>query len=515
MPPPAIRYRQPKDLNVDGRRAVWAFQMGLPLALFWLLHSDPLIDQSKRDPDAHFAVVSAAAVVGLLVAAVVAHAARSHQDARVFLISLALFSIAGIFLMHSLSTENRLLTQGQAGFIWSPPLCLAVGGVFFLLSSFRLRESLNAWITINQSRLLAAHLGVIGGYAALLLLSPSLLIDGLGLVSTRAGGYSITGEGGTADKIMIGLLVTAVACYAIASLRFYAEYRRRRSVVLIALITGLVLLAQADAIMSFSDAWRLSWWLYHVVMALAFLMIGYGLLVQFMKAGSIHGLFEDIFLREKLERLDKEYSGVIVALINSLEAKDKYTRGHSARVAQYSTMLARDMGCSEVEIQRVEQAALLHDLGKLAIPDAILNKPGKLTPREFAIIKDHPVRGCAIIQAVETLQDKIPGILHHHEWVDGSGYPMQLAGEDIPLDARILAVADVFDALTSPRAYHRPLSRAEALDYLRAAAGRHLDARCVETFVTSIERHPIQLADFTPQVPVDKLVEHYERAALG
>src|SRR5579884_3464684 len=485
MPPPAIRYRQPKDLNVDGRRAVWAFQMGLPLALFWLLHSDPLIDQSKRDPDAHFAVVSAAAVVGLLVAAVVAHAARSHQDARVFLISLALFSIAGIFLMHSLSTENRLLTQGQAGFIWSPPLCLAVGGVFFLLSSFRLRESLNAWITINQSRLLAAHLGVIGGYAALLLLSPSLLIDGLGLVSTRAGGYSITGEGGTADKIMIGL------------------------------ITGLVLLAQADAIMSFSDAWRLSWWLYHVVMALAFLMIGYGLLVQFMKAGSIHGLFEDIFLREKLERLDKEYSGVIVALINSLEAKDKYTRGHSARVAQYSTMLARDMGCSEVEIQRVEQAALLHDLGKLAIPDAILNKPGKLTPREFAIIKDHPVRGCAIIQAVETLQDKIPGILHHHEWVDGSGYPMQLAGEDIPLDARILAVADVFDALTSPRAYHRPLSRAEALDYLRAAAGRHLDARCVETFVTSIERHPIQLADFTPQVPVDKLVEHYERAALG
>src|SRR5947207_3535422 len=117
--------------------------------------------------------------------------------------------------------------------------------------------------------------------------------------------------------------------------------------------------------MSFSDAWRLSWWLYHLVMALAFLMVGYGLLVQFSKRGSIHGLFEDIFLREKLERLDKEYSGVIVALINSLEAKDKYTRGHSARVAQYSTMLAREMGYGEAEVKRIETAAIRHVRCKL------------------------------------------------------------------------------------------------------------------------------------------------------
>jgi HD-GYP domain-containing protein (c-di-GMP phosphodiesterase class II) len=510
----AAGYRRPHDVHVDGRRAVWAFQIAMPLLLFWLLHSDPLIDQSRRAPNTHFIVVSAAAVLGLLVAALIAHAARGHHDARVFFMALALFSISGIFLMHSLSTENRLLSQGQAGFIWSPPLCLTVGAVFFLIGSFRLKPSLNDWVVANQGRLLVAHLAILAGYAILLTLYPSLLIEGLGMTSTKAGGYTITGEGGAADELLIGMLIFSVACYAVAAVRFYREYRRRRSVLLISLVTGVLLFAEADTIMALSDAWRLSWWLYHLVMALAFTMVAYGVTVQFSRRGSIHGLFEDIFLKEQLDRLDKEYSGVIVALIGSLEAKDKYTKGHSARVAQYSAMLAREMGYGEAEVQRVEQAALLHDLGKLAIPDAVLNKPGKLTAQEFEIVKNHPVRGCAIIQAVETLQDKIPGIMHHHEWINGSGYPMKLAGHDIPLDARIIAVADVFDAITSLRAYHRPITRQEALDHLRFEAGTHLDRECVEKFVLGLQRHPIQITDFTPQLPIDALIPGYD-AAIG
>ncbi|HEX6513594.1 MAG TPA: HD-GYP domain-containing protein [Chloroflexota bacterium] len=511
----AARYHRPRDLHIDGRRAVWGFQLSLPLLLFWLLHSDPLVDQSRRLPNFHFIVVSAAAIVGLVVAGVIAHAARSHRDARVFLVALALLSISGIFLMHALSTENRLLSQGQAGFIWSPALCLALGGVFFLLSSFRFNDRWNEWLIVNQSRLLVVHVSVIAGYAALLLLNPSLLIDGLGMTSTKAGGYAITGEGGEADTILIGLFVATVCCYGVAAVRFYLENRRRSSVLMLSLIAGATLFGEADAIMSFSDAWRLSWWLYHLAMLLGFVMVGYGLLVQFSKRGSIHGLFEEVFLREQLTRLDQEYSGVIVALINTLEAKDRYTQGHSARVAQYSVMLAREMGCSEAEVHRIEQAALLHDLGKLAMPDAILNKPGKLTAQEFSIIQNHPVRGCAIIQAVETLQDKIPGILHHHEWFNGTGYPSQLAGDDIPIDARIIAVADVFDAITSMRAYHLPVSRQEAVDHILREAGSHLDPVCVQKFVAGLRKHPIQFSDYTPQVPVDELIARYEAAALG
>jgi HD-GYP domain-containing protein (c-di-GMP phosphodiesterase class II) len=196
----------------------------------------------------------------------------------------------------------------------------------------------------------------------------------------------------------------------------------------------------------------------------------------------------------------------MIGLINSLEAKDRYTKGHSGRVAQYAVLLARGMGYDEEGLKRVEQAALLHDIGKLAIPDAVLNKPGKLTRQELALVKSHPARGCAIIQSIDSLSDKAPGIRHHHEWMDGSGYPDGLRGEDIPLDARIIAVADVYDAITSLRAYRQPLSRPAAVDLLRHEAGAHLDPRCVELFIDLSERYPIQITDFTRQLTVDELV---------
>lgn len=241
-------------------------------------------------------------------------------------------------------------------------------------------------------------------------------------------------------------------------------------------------------------------------MIAAFLLVGYGILAQFSQRQPRRGLFEELFLREEIARINDRYTEVMIGLINSLEAKDRYTKGHSGRVAQYGVLLARGMGYDDEGLKRVEQAALLHDIGKLAIPDAVLNKPGKLTPEELALIKSHPARGCAIIQSIESLSDKAPGIRHHHEWMDGSGYPDGLRGEDIPLDARIIAVADVYDAMTSLRAYRQPLSRLEAIDHLRQEAGAHLEPRCVDLFIELSERHPIHITDFTRQLTVDELV---------
>ncbi|MFI5267142.1 MAG: HD-GYP domain-containing protein [Chloroflexota bacterium] len=202
----------------------------------------------------------------------------------------------------------------------------------------------------------------------------------------------------------------------------------------------------------------------------------------------------------------------MIGLINSLEAKDRYTKGHSGRVAQYAALLARGMGYDDEGLKRIEQAALLHDIGKLAIPDAILNKPGKLTAKELEFVKSHPARGCAIIQSIDSLNDKVAGIRHHHEWMDGSGYPDGLEGEGIPLDARIIAVADVYDAMTSLRAYRQPLTREEAVEHLRREAGAHLDPRCVELFLDLSEREPIQITDFSRQLSVDELVPRAEEA---
>ncbi|MBV9119264.1 MAG: HD-GYP domain-containing protein [Chloroflexi bacterium] len=508
----SLTMRRARPRPLYSKLLVWGFHVALPPLLFWLLLEDPLLDPMQRAPYTHFWVVSLAAIGGLAIAGVVAGAALRHQDSRVFLIALAFFSIAGIFLMHSLSTESIVLNAGEAGFIWSPPLCLMLGAIFFLLSSFRFGDNVNAWILLNQRRLLVGLLAALVGYAALVVLFPEVMNAILG-DNGSSDAYSVTAEGGVTNMALVAMLVVAVCFYAISALRYYLAYRRQQSVLLLSILTGMVLFAEADAFMAFSDAWHISWWLYHVVMVAAFLIVGYGLMVQYGKRRSVYGLFEEVFLREQIARINANYTEVMIGLINSLEAKDKYTKGHSARVAQYAVLIARNMGYDEEGVHRIEQAALLHDIGKLAIPDAILNKPGKLTPEEFEYIKNHPSRGCAIIHHIESLQDKIPGILHHHEWFDGSGYPDGLAGDHIPLDARIIAVADVYDAMTSLRAYRQPLSREGAVEHLQREAGRHLDPECVEVFIQASSREQIDITDFTAQLPVDQLGP--PRAAVG
>ena len=150
-------------------------------------------------------------------------------------------------------------------------------------------------------------------------------------------------------------------------------------------------------------------------------------------------------------------SDVISALAEAVDAKDAYTRGHSGRVAKYSNMLSVRMGLGKEDVERVVRMALLHDVGKIGVPDAVLNKPGRLTDEEFELIKSHAVRGGEILGKVKSMPELSTGARWHHERYDGGGYPDGLAGEDIPLEARIICVADCYDAMTSDRAYREHL----------------------------------------------------------
>jgi HD-GYP domain-containing protein (c-di-GMP phosphodiesterase class II) len=466
---------------------VWLLRMAFPPAVFLLLRFDTSLDQLQEVPQVHFLMVSLAAIAGLILAWIVAGAARAHQDARVFAVALAFFGLAGIFLMHALSTQGTVAGLGLTGFIWSPPLSFLLGAVFFAASSVRFSDKANHLLLTNQNQLLTIFLGGLLLYAAVVALVPDMVVAGLGLSTGSSGDYSVSAEGGLASELLIGILVLSLAGYGYAATRYTAEYRRQPSVLIAALLSSIVLFAEANVFEALSQAWHLSWWLYHLIMVVAFAAAGFGILVEYGRRGSVTGLFGEVFLREELARLDQTYTDVIIALINSLEARDRYTKGHSARVAQYSVVIATALGYSQESINRVEHAALLHDIGKLAIPDAILNKTGPLTDEEFEIVKSHPVSGCAIIESIGSLSDKVPGIRHHHEWLDGSGYPDGLKGEDIPLDARVIAVADVFDAMTSLRSYRQPLSLAEGLAHLRHESGRHLDPLCVEVFCREVE----------------------------
>ena len=186
---------------------------------------------------------------------------------------------------------------------------------------------------------------------------------------------------------------------------------------------------------------------------------------------------EDV--RRLYHQLQRAICQSLLGLANALEAKDPYTRGHSERVAALSRRVASALGLTSAVVDLVGQAGLLHDIGKIGVPEAILKKPGPLSPEEWEIMRAHPVIGAQIVAPFEFFADAARVIRHHHERWDGSGYPDGLARETIPLEARIVAVADVFDALTSVRSYRAALARDAARACLATEAGRTLDETVV------------------------------------
>jgi len=195
-------------------------------------------------------------------------------------------------------------------------------------------------------------------------------------------------------------------------------------------------------------------------------------------------------LAEANDELKRLFMSSIKALAQALEAKDEYTQGHSARVAEIGVSIAQYLSLPDREIQNLWVAGLLHDIGKIGIRENVLNKPGKLDEAEWESVQQHPVVAARILGPIEELSDVIEIVMHHHEHFDGSGYPEGIRGSDIPLGARILTVADAYDALTSKRPYRDALPSEEAISILEDAAGTQFDPVIVRAFVTSLHASP-------------------------
>ncbi len=193
-------------------------------------------------------------------------------------------------------------------------------------------------------------------------------------------------------------------------------------------------------------------------------------------------------LKESSERLSELYLFTVRSLVAAIDAKDRYTRHHSLRVQQYAIMIGETMELSWDLMEAIRTGGLLHDVGKLGVPDFILTKPGSLTPEELRRVQEHPVLGYEILKPLPFPWDVLPVVRSHHERYDGKGYPDGLAGEEIPLVARVLAVADVYDAVTSERPYRKAWSHEKAVDYIRGAAGTQFDPKVVEAFLQAQER---------------------------
>lgn len=185
-------------------------------------------------------------------------------------------------------------------------------------------------------------------------------------------------------------------------------------------------------------------------------------------------------------RLRETYTDAVRSLVAAIEAKDAYTKGHSLRVAEMTVAMARNLQFDPQRTSRLEIAALLHDLGKVGVSRAILSKPCPLSAQEMQEIRRHPDIGAGILEGVPFLQDVLPWVEAHHERVDGAGYGRGLTGQEIPIEARILSVADCFDAMTSARSYRAPLTESAAVAELRACSGSQFDAAAVESLCRAI-----------------------------
>ena len=218
------------------------------------------------------------------------------------------------------------------------------------------------------------------------------------------------------------------------------------------------------------------------------------------------------------------FLGTVKSLAAAIDGKDPYTRGHSERVSRISLAIAQRLGISDSECEKIRISALLHDVGKIAIDDKILKKPAALTDDEFVIMKQHPQKGYKIMSQIGAMKEFLPGMYMHHEMVDGKGYPQGLKGDEIPLMAKIVAVADTFDAMTTDRPYQKAMQFAHAIERIQSFVGTRYDPEVVAAFTQACEEGQIRpgsvklkrrTAEPEPRVPVADVPSDSSRALVS
>ena len=206
-------------------------------------------------------------------------------------------------------------------------------------------------------------------------------------------------------------------------------------------------------------------------------------------------------LSDTYEKLEQAYLESIQTLRYTVEVKDSYTRGHSDRVSEYSVLLGKHLGLPQADLDTLRVGGLFHDIGKIGVPDAILQKNGKLDDDEYSQIKQHPNIGIHILSHAKIFQNILPIVEHHHEKFDGTGYPSRLAGNDIPYLARIAAVADSFDAMASRRAYRNSLPLDVIIDEFERCKGTQFDPEIADVFLDILRNHRDEIEEVMEKYP--------------
>ena len=461
------------------KRAVPAAALGsllFPAGVFAWLLAHPAADPSIVVPWHHFVIVTAVSLLAFGLAVVLAIAAVQIAQYRVLFLCLGFMAMGGIFTVHGIDTPG-ILVGGQAGKYAgavvgvSAYLSLFVPALFFAASYTPLTAAFERRLPFSPA-----------GWLIVLLATAVAIYGILAVASTEL--IAELPFGVKPYSTVMGL--TTIALLLFSAWRQAVAYLVARLPLQGVLVLAFLLLAEAQGIMMLGQVWRLSWWEYHGLMLLGVGLSVWSIAAQRAKGLSFRAVMEATLELEVKVGIELEHAESIAALTAAVEAKDENTKGHNTRVAELAVQIGRAMDLPTDKLRTLARAGLLHDVGKIGIPDAILNKPGPLDAEEWTAIKRHPALGHEILLRVPSLRREAEIVIAHHERIDGSGYPHGLRGEQIPLEARILAVADTYDVLSSDRPYRKAFDNEHALRILREESGTHLWEPAVRALLRSL-----------------------------
>lgn len=453
--------------------AGWGLLLTVPLVALVILNRVPSWDPAWMKPTFHFYVVSGTALAAAVACGLVVGYARSLRETRLVFLALAFLSIASIFSVHGLTTPGFIHHEAYPAVAVSAWLSLLVGALFITASAAEPSDRIGRISPFGATIVVGTVIALAGYMYASLFISESEWLSFVP-IDNRSFQLAVT-------TVIIGLLVFSARRYLQAFLfaRLPSQW---------AMVVALVLLVEVQTMLTWGHLWHVSWWMYHALYAGAFVVLFSGWIIEALRAGNLAVIAEGLSMRDALAQLSRGHPQPITDLADAIEMKDRATLGHVSRVANYALIIGRELGLSASQLRSLAMAAQMHDVGKIGTPDRILCKPGPLTDEEYTIIKRHPARGYEIARQVGVLRPVADAIRHHHERIDGRGYPDGLSGQEIPLHSRIIAVADTFDALTSGRPYRDARGYAEALNELRRVSGSQLDRVCVSAFVATRSR---------------------------
>lgn len=456
----------------DRRLGVWArilLPFGLPVMLLCVLRASPGLDFVYHNAHFHLVVVSSIAACAILVAVAASRAAAYSASPGPVWLAFGCICVGVFMLIHGFMTPGVLGNRPNMWVDRAPYLAITLFALGLALASRRR----NAWTSQLAVRHTTALLG--GTFIVLVAVLATLMWNQTALWGTR----QFPGEAGVRSV----LAVFAIALLLPVAVLHWRRWRLGHDSVQYSLSFAALMAAAAMLSLQVGANGRLSWWDYHAFLFFGFGCAAYAVGLRYQRTHTVDSVLASTFDPDELTHLTEGYPEALRILVKAVEVKDSYTHGHSERTARVAVQLGMRLQVGSDTLRILARGGYLHDVGKISIPDAVLNKPGALTEDERALIETHPRIGGELVAPVALLREVLPAVVHHHERWDGSGYPDRIAGRDIPLVARIVAVADVWDAMTSDRSYRIGFPPEVALGHIISGRGTHFDPRLVDAFV--------------------------------